>query len=132
VAKLHERIANQRKDFLHKQSTRLVKENQIICLEDLQVKNMILNRKLAKSIQDAGWSDFKRMVAYKSDWYGRTLVQIGKFFPSTKKCGHCGEVNPMLTLSEREWQCPVCKTIHDRDQNAAANILNEGLRILAA
>ncbi len=132
IAKLHERISNQRKDFLHKQSTRLIRENQIICLEDLQVRNMVKNHKLAKSIQDAGWGEFRRMLAYKSSWYGRTLVQIDKFYPSTKRCGHCGEVNPMITLSDREWQCPICKTIHDRDRNAAENILKEGLRILAA
>jgi putative transposase len=132
VAKLHEKVSNQRKDFLHKQSTRLITENQIICLEDLQVKNMIKNRKLAKSIQDAGWGEFKRMLAYKATWYGRTLVPIDKFFPSTKKCSHCGSINPMITLDIRSWQCPICKTIHDRDQNAAKNILKEGLRILAA
>lgn len=132
VAKLHERIANQRKDFLHKESTRLVNENQIICLEDLQVKNMVRNPRLAKSIQDAGWSEFKRMLLYKAGWYGRTVVLIDKFYPSTKRCNCCGEVNPMLTLSDREWQCPACETIHDRDRNAARNILQEGLRLLAA
>ncbi len=132
VARLHEMVFNQRRDFLHKQSFMLVNENQVICMEDLSVKNMLLNHKLAKSIQDAGWSDFKRMVAYKSGWRGRTFVQIGKFFPSTKKCNHCGEVNPMLTLSDREWQCPSCDAIHDRDHNAAQNILDEGLRLLAS
>jgi putative transposase len=132
VAKLHEKVSNQRQDFLHKQSTRLIRENQIICLEDLQVKNMVRNRKLAKSIQDAGWGEFKRMLMYKANWYGRTLVAIDKFFPSTKQCSHCGSINPMITLDMRTWQCPFCKTIHDRDRNAAANILKEGLRILAA
>ncbi|MCL5982260.1 MAG: transposase [Firmicutes bacterium] len=132
VAKLHERIANQRKDFLHKESTRLVNENQIICLEDLQVKNMIRNPKLAKSVQDAGWGKFKELLLYKANWYGRTVVFIDKFYPSSKKCGCCGEVNPMLTLSDREWQCSACEAIHDRDRNAASNILQEGLRLLAA
>ncbi len=132
VAKLHEHISNQRRDFLHQQSTRLITENQIICLEDLQVRNMIKNRKLAKSIQDAGWGEFKRMLMYKANWYGRTLVAIDRFYPSTKRCSHCGSVNPMITLDIRAWQCPACKTIHDRDRNAAVNILKEGLRILAA
>jgi putative transposase len=132
VARLHEKAFNQRKDFLHKQSFRLVNENQVIFMEDLSVMNMIKNHKLAKAIQDAGWSDFRRMVSYKSEWRGRTFIQIGKFFPSTKKCSHCGEVNPMLTLNNREWQCPNCGAVHDRDQNAAQNILNEGLRLLAS
>jgi len=132
VAKLHEKISNQRKDFLHQQSTRLITENQIICLEDLQVRNMIKNPRLAKSIQDAGWGEFKRMLKYKANWYGRTLVTIDSFYPSTKRCSHCGSVNPMITLDIRTWQCPVCKMIHDRDRNAAVNILKEGLRILAA
>jgi putative transposase len=132
VARLHEKAFNQRKDFLHKQSFRLVNENQVIFMEDLSVMNMIKNHKLAKAIQDAGWSDFKRMVSYKSEWRGRTFIQIGKFFPSTKKCSHCGEINPMLTLNNREWQCPNCGAVHDRDKNAAQNILNEGLRLLAS
>ena len=80
------------------------------------MKNMIRNWKLAKSIQDAGWGEFKQMLQYKADWYGRTLIQIDKFYPSTKKCSHCGEANPMITLDIRSWQCPVCKTIHNRDQ----------------
>ena len=93
---------------------------------------MIKNHKLAKSIQDAGWGEFKQMLRYKANWYGRILVTIDRFYPSTKRCSHCGNINPMITLDIRTWQCPVCKEIHDRDQNAAVNILNEGLRILTA
>lgn len=132
IARQHERIVNLRKDFLHQQSTRIVRENQVICLEDLQVKNMVKNRKLAKSISDAAWGTFRKMILYKANWYGRTVVIIDKFYPSSKLCNVCGEINPMLTLSIREWQCPKCRAIHDRDANAAMNILNEGLRLLAA
>jgi len=131
VARQHERITNLRKDFLHQQSTRIVRENQVICLEDLQIKNMIKNRRLAKSISDAGWGMFRQMIIYKANWYGRTVVIIDKFYPSSKKCNECGEINPMLTLSIREWQCPKCGQTHDRDKNAAQNILAEGLRLLS-
>lgn len=131
VARQHEKVANQRKDFQHKLSKKLVVENQVISMEDLRIKNMVKNRKLAKAISDAGWSEFRRMLEYKSAWYGRTFVKIDAFFPSSKLCGSCGEKNPMLTLSDREWQCPACGTIHDRDLNAALNILAEGKRMLA-
>ena len=100
-------------------------------MEDLRIKNMVKNRKLAKAISDAGWGKFRRMVEYKAGWYGRTVVIIDSFYPSSKLCGKCGTKNAMLTLSDREWQCPVCRTIHDRDKNAARNILAEGKRILA-
>ncbi len=132
VARQHERIANMRRDFLHQQSTRIVRENQVICLEDLRVKNLVKNRRLAKSISDAGWGMFRQMISYKAEWYGRTVVIIDKFYPSSKLCSVCGETNPMLTLSVREWQCPHCKAVHNRDTNAARNILNEGLRLLSA
>jgi putative transposase len=132
IARQHERVANMRKDFLHQQSTKIVRENQVICLEDLQVKNMVKNHKLAKSISDAAWGMFRQMLLYKANWYGRTVVIIDKFYPSSKLCHVCGEINPMLTLSIREWQCPKCKTILDRDQNAAKNILAEGIRLLSA
>lgn len=131
VARQHEKVANQRRDFQHKLSKKLVNENQIISMEDLRIKNMVKNRKLAKAISDTGWGEFRRMVEYKSAWYGRTVVIIDSFYPSSKLCGKCGTKNAMLTLSDREWQCPTCSTVHDRDKNAARNILAEGKRILA-
>ena len=131
VARQHERITNQRNDFLHKYSHKVVSENQVIVLEGLQVKNMIKNRRLAKSIQDAGWSRFREFIEYKAHWYGRTYVEIDTFFPSSKLCSVCGTKNRMLTLDIRLWQCPTCRTVHDRDENASQNILNEGLRLLS-
>ena len=131
VARQHEKIANQRRDFLHKQSKRIVFENQVVVLEDLAVKNMVKNRALAKAISDASWGEFRRMIEYKSKWYGRTVVIVDRFFASSKLCNVCHEKNPMLTLSDREWKCAVCGTVHERDHNAAVNLLAEGLRILA-
>ena len=132
VARLQEHITNQRKDFLQKLSTEIIKTNDIVCLEDLQVKNMVKNHKLAQAITDVSWSEFVTFLEYKVKWYGKKVIKIDKFFASTQTCHVCGYVNPETKdLKVREWICPQCSTYHDRDLNASINILNEGLKILA-
>jgi len=131
VARLHAKIADSRRDFLHKLSTRLINENQVIAVESLSVSNMQKNRCLSKSIGDASWSEFVRQLEYKAHWYGRTLVGIDRWYPSSKRCSDCGHTVAMMPLNVREWTCPECGSIHDRDVNAARNVLAAGLAVSA-
>jgi putative transposase len=131
VARVHARIADRRRDFLHKLTTRLVRENQAVVIEDLGVRNMVRNRHLARAISDVAWSDLRAMLEYKCDWYGRNLVVIDRWYPSSKTCSACGHLVASLPLNARGWGCPSCGTHHDRDINAAANLRAAGLAVLA-
>jgi putative transposase len=127
VARLHARIADTRRDFQQQVSTRLIRENQVICLETLNIKGMVKNHSLAKAISDVGWGGFVRQLEYKARWYGRTLVKIDRWYPSSKTCSACGYLQDALTLDVRAWICLACGVQHDRDRNAAQNILTAGL-----
>jgi putative transposase len=129
VARVHRRISDSRKDFLHKLTTQLVRENQTIVVEDLAIKNMVKNHKLASSISDASWGELVRQLDYKCRWYGRELIKIDRWFPSSKRCGSCGHIVEKMPLNIREWECPSCGAKHDRDINASKNILAAGLAV---
>lgn len=128
VAKLHEKITNQRTNFLHQLSSTLIRENQTIVVEDIGVANLLKNHRLAGAISDVSWSSFTTMLKYKAEWYGKNLIQIGRFEPSSKTCSGCGHINEELTLKDREWTCTSCSVHHDRDLNAAINIKQMGLQ----
>ena len=130
VARIHEKVANQRKDYTHKLTTQLINENQVIVAESLRVKNMMRNRNLAKTIADASWGEICRQLAYKAEWYGRTFVQVDTWYPSSQICHVCGTQEPKTKDLREYWTCEGCDTRHDRDANAAQNILNEGLKSL--
>ncbi|GAA2987569.1 RNA-guided endonuclease TnpB family protein [Streptomyces lactacystinicus] len=130
VARVHARIADRRRDFLHKLTTRLVRENQTVVIEDLTVRNMLKNRKLARSISDASWTELRSMLEYKAQWYGRELIAVDRWFPSSRLCSACGTLQGRMPLNVREWTCG-CGTTHDRDVNAAENILAAGLAAAA-
>ena len=128
VARIYEKITNSRMDLIHKTTTSLVKQFDTIYLEDLNVKGMMKNHKLAKAIGDVSWGKFIDVLEYKSNWNDKQVIHIDRFFPSSKTCSKCGWINNNLTLKDREWICPECGSVHDRDFNAAINILNEGYR----
>ncbi|WP_457643794.1 RNA-guided endonuclease TnpB family protein, partial [Persephonella sp.] len=127
VAKQHQKIVNQRKDFLHKVSSAIIKQYDAIVVESLNIKGMIQNQKLSKQIADVSWHEFIRQLEYKARWYGKQIIKADRFYPSSKTCNVCGYKNDQLTLSVRKWQCPICRTIHDRDENASKNLYQIGV-----
>jgi putative transposase len=131
VARIHARIADRRRDFAHKLSTRIIRENQYVCAESLAIKNMVKNHTLAKSISDVGWGEFLCQLEYKAKWYGRTFIKINRWYPSSKQCFDCKYVLDDLDLGDRYWLCPACGVHHDRDVNAARNILAAGQAVAA-
>jgi putative transposase len=132
VAQIHARIADRRRDFLHQLTTRLIHENQVLCVESLSVKQMLKNHRLAKAIADVGWGELIRQLQYKAAWYGRSVVAIDKWYPSSKRCYDCGHILDSLSLDVRLWVCPACGVTHDRDINAALNIQAAGLAVFAS
>ena len=130
VAKIHEKIANKRRDFLNKLSTEIIKNHDIICIEDLSSKNLMKNHRLAKAIGDVSWSEFARLLEYKADWYEKQVSKISRWYPSSQICSDCGHTSGKKALAIREWTCDNCGSHHDRDVNASINILNEGLRLV--
>ena len=131
LAKAYKKISDKKEYYLHQVSNYLIDENQVICMEDLNVKGMILNHNLAESIQEMNFGEFRRMLEYKANWYGRKIVFIDRFYPSSKTCNHCGYINKKLKLSDRQWVCPDCGEIIERDYNAALNIRDEGIRLIS-
>ena len=131
LAKIYKRITDKKQYYLHQVSNTLINENQVICMEDLNVSGMLQNHKLAESIQELNFGEFKRMLEYKANWYGRKLIFVDRFYPSSKTCNHCGYVNKKLKLSDRQWVCPDCGEIIERDYNAALNIRDEGVRLIS-
>jgi putative transposase len=130
VAKLHEKVANQRRDFLHKLSNQIAKDYDAVCIEDLNMRAMGQCLHLGKSVADNGWGMFTTFMGYKLNWQGKLLIKINKWFPSSKMCNVCGTINDNLTLADREWTCEGCNTHHNRDWNAAINIKNEGIKLI--
>jgi putative transposase len=131
VARVHTRITDRRRDHLHKLSTRIIRENQTVIIEDLPVRNMIRNHTLARAISDAAWAELRAMLEYKADWYGRSLIAVDRFYPSSKTCSACGVITATMPLTVREWTCAACGMRHDRDVNAAKVIRAEGLSVQA-